>query len=176
MRFSAIQVISTVVLWTLTLIFDASSSDQGNNTTLIQYALAYCVHLSHHHQILPKAVSVCPRGQLNLICLTTQDVTLLQWNIVFPDSSDPEIHFISSGGSAESAKSTFTLGQTVFRFSRTSSSPMTSLIVIDNVTTSLNGTRVEYSYSDRVMTTTVINVIENGMLYNYVHQNVLLLV
>ena len=113
---------------------------------------------------------MCPRGQLNLTCLTTPGVTLLQWNIVFPDSSDSEIRFISSRGSAESAKSTFTLGHTVFQFSRTSSSPLTSLIVIDNVTTGLNGTRVECSYGDRVMTTTIINVIENGMLYNYMHQ------
>ena len=77
---------------------------------------------------------------------------------------DPEIRFISSGGPTESVASTFTLGQTVFQFSRTSSSPLTSLIIIDNVTTSFNGTRVECSYRDRVMSTTIINVIGNGII------------
>ena len=108
--------------------------------------------------------SVCHGDQLTLICPTTvtPGVTLLQWNVVFPDSSDPETRFISSGGSAESAASTFTLGQTVFQFSRTSSSPLTSLVVIKNMSTILNRTRVECSYSDRVISNTTINIIENG--------------
>ena len=109
--------------------------------------------------------SVCPGEQLNLTCQATPGVTLIQWDLNLPNSSDPESRFISSGGSAESSVSTFTLGQTVFHFSRTSTSPLASLIIIDNMTTSLNGIRVECTYNGSVMSATNINVIGNGMIY-----------
>ena len=108
--------------------------------------------------------SVCPGEQLNLTCQATTGVTLIQWDLNFPSASDPEIRFISSGGSAESSASTYTLGQTVFHFSRTSTSPLASLIIVDNVTTSVNGTRLECTYNGSVMLATNINVIGNGMI------------
>ena len=112
------------------------------------------------------SISLCPGEQLNLTCQAAPGVTLIQWNLNFPNSSDPETRFISSGGSAESSASTFTLGQTVFHFSRTSTSPLASLIIINNATTSLSGTRVDCSYDGSVMSATNINVIGNGMIIN----------
>ena len=120
----------------------------------------------------PKAVSMCPGEQLNLTCLTTPGVTLLRWDLHFSDRSAPETRFILSGGSDESAASTSTLGQTVFRFSRTSVSPLASLIIIDNVSDSVNGTRVECSVAwpggGSVLSTTTINVFGNRMLFIYI--------
>ena len=89
-------------------------------------------------------------------------VTLLQWDIFFPNQSVPETRFISSLGSADSV-SPLTVGQTMFQFLRTSTSPLTSMMIIDNVTVELNGTRVDCSYGGSVMSTTIINVIRPGM-------------
>ena len=105
---------------------------------------------------------MCPGGQLNLTCLGGPDETLLTWSLIFPSSSNPDVRFISSRGTAESARSTFTLGQTVFQFSRTSTSPLISLIIIENMTSELNGTRVNCSDSNIMILTTVINIYGNG--------------
>ena len=112
------------------------------------------------------SVLVCPGEQLNLTCQAITGVTLIQWDLNLPNTSNREIRFISSGGSTENSASIFSLSQTVFHFSRTSTSPLASLIIIDNVTTSLNGTRLECTYNGSVMSATNINVIGNGMIIN----------
>ena len=108
--------------------------------------------------------SVCPGDQLTLTCHTTPDVTLLQWTITFADRSGSETRFLSSRANTDNAPP-LTVGQTVFQFLRISTSPLTSMMVIDNVAAELNGTRVECSYGSGVMTTNtqIINVIGNGM-------------
>ena len=110
--------------------------------------------------------SVCPGDQLTLTCNTTPDVTLLQWTITFANRSGSETRFLTSGANTNSAPS-LTLGQTVFQFLRISTSPLTSMMVIDNVAAELNGTRVEchsLSGSGVMATNTqiLINVIGNG--------------
>ena len=112
---------------------------------------------------LPQGVSVCPGEQLNLTCVTPPGVTALQWDINGP-ALVLVTRFISSGSSDESAASILTRSQTVFRFSRTSTSPLTSWIIVDNVSASVNGTRVECSDGGSLSTTT-INVIRNGTLF-----------
>ena len=108
-------------------------------------------------------VSVCSGDQLNLTCHVTPNETLLQWSVTIPGRSVSELRFISSGGNTVSV-APLIVGQTVFQFLRTSTSPLVSTIVIDNVSSSLNGTRVECSYLDgRVVSTDIINVIGNGM-------------
>ena len=69
--------------------------------------------------------------------------------------------FILAGGIADRA-SPLTVSQIMFQFFRSSVSPLISVMVIDNVSTTLNGTRVECSYGGSVMSTDFINVIENG--------------
>ena len=104
---------------------------------------------------------MCPGDQLNLTCLTTPNETLLQWSIDIPSRSAPELRFISTDGITASV-TPLIVGQTVFQFLRTSTSPLISLMVIDNVRTDVNGTRVECSFGGRVVSIDIINVIGNG--------------
>ena len=108
-------------------------------------------------------VSVCPNGQLNLTCTTTSDESILMWNITFPHRPGHERRAVFSIGSAESA-SPLTVNQTRFQFLRTSVSPLISTMVIDNMSTILNGTRVECSYGGGMKETTILNVIRNGII------------
>ena len=105
---------------------------------------------------------MCPGDQLNLTCHATQDETLLQWSITIPGHSVAELRFIPSSGNTARV-TPLIVGQTVFQFLRTSTSPLAAVMIIDNVSTSLNGTRVECSYGGGVMSTDIINVIGNGV-------------
>ena len=109
-------------------------------------------------------------GQKNLTFQASPDEILLQWSLTIPDRSVPELRFISSTGNTANV-SPLIVGQTVFRFLRTSTSPLPLVLVmvIDNVSTSLNGTRVECSYGGGMMETTVIIVIENGTQLSFLH-------
>jgi hypothetical protein len=104
---------------------------------------------------------VCPGDQLNLTCHTAPDETLLQWSLTIPSRSVPELRFISPDTTSVAP---FIVGQTEFQFLRTSTlpAPLTSLMVIDNVSSGVNGTRVECSSGGRVVSTDIINVIGNG--------------
>ena len=104
-------------------------------------------------------VSVCPSGQLNLTCNTTEQ--MLTWSITVPDRPGTERRLILAGGGADSALP-LTIGQTTFQFLRTLVSPLISIMVIDNVNTVLNGTRVDCLKEDGVMSTDIINVINIG--------------
>ena len=110
---------------------------------------------------------MCPGKRINLTCQATLNEILLQWSLTIPGRSVPELRFISSLGSAQSV-TPLTVGQTVFQFFRTSTSPLISRMIINNVTVKLNGTRVDYSYAGSIMSTTTINVISNGMCYIYI--------
>ena len=105
------------------------------------------------------SASVCSGDQLTLTCHTMPNVTLLRWTLTIPDRPAPDIRFLSVGSTASMMP--LIVRQTVFQFLRTSVSPLISTMVINNVSTSLNGTRVECSYGG-VMETTIINVIRNG--------------
>ena len=96
-----------------------------------------------------------------LPCSAADGETLLNWTITVPNLSVHETRFISSSGSANSL-APLMVGQTEFQFLRTSLSPLRSTMEINNVTVGLNGTRVECSYGGRVMSTNIINVVENG--------------
>lgn len=108
---------------------------------------------------------MCPGDQLNLICLAAPNGMLLQWSIAIPSRSAPELRFISSDGNTVSV-TPLNVGQTMFQFLRTSTLSLISLIVIDNVSSDVNGTRAECSSylngSLRVMSTDIIKIIGNG--------------
>ena len=106
-----------------------------------------CIHVGGVQSV---EVSVCSGGQLNLTCIATPGEALLQWSLMVPDRLGSETWFISSSGSAESTVSIFIVGQTVFRFLRISISPLISVIVINNVTSQLNGTIVNCSYGSSI--------------------------
>ena len=106
--------------------------------------------------------SVCPNEQLILTCQARPDEVLLQWSLRFPGRSQAEDRYISSEGSANRAPNLNVMGNTSFQFLRISTSPLISMMVIDNVSSSLNGTRVDCIYGHEMMSTDTINVITNG--------------
>ena len=107
----------------------------------------------------PRALT-CPEDQVILICHT--NLTLLKWSIIIADRLMPEERFISSTGSAES-QAPLIINYTEFQFLRTSTSPLMSTVLIDNVTAYLNGTRVECTGRDTTSTTVI--VIGNGNVH-----------
>ena len=110
-----------------------------------------------------RLASVCSGDQLNLTCIPAPNETLLQWSLTIPGRPATELRFISSTGDTDSVQA-LTVGQTLFQFLRISTSPLVSTMIIDNVSASLNETRVECSYGGSVMSTYIINVIGNSML------------
>ena len=107
-------------------------------------------------------VSVCPGEQLNLTCLAAPNQTLLQWSLMLPGRSQPELRYLSSRGMVDSVTQ-LTVGQTDFQFFRTSTSPLMSVIVITSLTAELTGTRVDCSSGGSVVAVFTINP-ENGRL------------
>ena len=85
---------------------------------------------------------VCQGEQLIVTCSTDGDY--IQWTIV-------------PAGAPEGSE----INEADLRFTRTSTSPLVSVVLIDNVTFSLNGARLNCSRSEG-MTSTVINVIRIG--------------
>ena len=110
-------------------------------------------------------VLLCSGEDLNLTCFAAPGEMLLKWCLMIPGHSQPDIRFISSAGPSENNVSAFAIGQTTFRFLRTSTSPLTSLMIINNVAAELNGTQVDCSYDNVMVSTTVINVFGNGNFY-----------
>jgi hypothetical protein len=102
--------------------------------------------------------SVCLGGELTLNCSTNE--TLLQWNVTIPHRT-PELRFISTDPFVIATPLTKVAD---FYFTRTSMSPLASMILIENVSIGLNGTRVECCVRGEVIEATIINVIENGIV------------
>ena len=110
------------------------------------------------YSVTPKLV--CSFGQFELLCRTNS--TILEWIIDFPDSSgvvDPGTWFISS--THPEVQSVVISDSTVLLISRTSLSPLTSLLEINNTIVALNGTRINCTSQDGTEST-VVNVVGNG--------------
>ena len=104
----------------------------------------------------------CPEDQVVLTCHT--NLTLLKWSIIIADRLMPEERFISSTGSAGS-QAPLIINHTEFQFLRTSTSPLKSTVLIDNVTAYLNGTRVECTDGNTTSTTVLIYTGNDGKFY-----------
>ena len=130
---------------------------------MLLYMLTLCVTiLFFSGYAAARSVSeelVCLGGELTLNCSTNG--TVLQWEISIPHHP-PEFRFITT----DPFNGVTPLNATNvarFYFTRTSISPLTSMILITNVNIGLNGIRVECpGDGGEVMETTVFNVIENG--------------
>ena len=79
---------------------------------------------------------------------------------MFPHSSDVERRYILSTGIASAPP--LTVDNTAFQFLRTSTSPLKSTMIIENVAAQLNDTRVNCSYGGRMIFTTTIDIIGNS--------------
>ena len=104
--------------------------------------------------------SVCPGGQLVLTCSAAAHESPLLWSLTFPHSSDIERRYILSMGIASAPP--LTVGNTEFQFLRTSTSPLKSVMIIENIAIQLNDTRVNCSYGGRMIFATTIDVIGNS--------------
>ena len=105
---------------------------------------------------------VCPSGQFEVLCRTNG--TILQWTIDFPDGSgfvDPGDLRIS--GTRPEVHSVVIRDSTVLLISRTSLSPLTSLLEINNTIVALNGTKIDCRQSMTEMFSIVVTVFGNGM-------------
>ena len=80
-------------------------------------------------------VSVCPGGQILLTCERISG-SILYWDISFPIATLDQERIVLSQGSLLSPD--FMNGFTVFNITRTSESPLTSQLLISNVTTNIN--------------------------------------
>lgn len=139
---------------------------------MLHYML--CVILFTHAGSISEEVSVCLGGQLTLNCSTNE--ALLQWTIAIPNHiPDHDIRFISANNNISRVNALIT-DAADFVFLRTSISPqLVSMILIENVTVGLNGTRVSCSSGGEVISTTKINVIKNGIVHSILITNLLII-
>ena len=85
-------------------------------------------------------VTVCPEGQLLLTCERISG-TILYWDVSVPHvPSATTQRIVSSLGSLLAPK--FRIGVTEFNITRTSDSPLISQLLINNVTTEINGSTI----------------------------------
>ena len=85
-------------------------------------------------------VSVCPGGQLLLTCERISG-SILHWDISVPHGATiQEQRIILSQGDLLSPE--FNIGFTEFNVTRTSDSPLISQLLINNVTTEINGSTI----------------------------------
>ena len=108
----------------------------------------------------------CPGGQLMLSCST--NFSSLQWTVtVFPPSclETRETGIRTIFGTSPAHERPIIINQTMFYFSKTSSSPLTSVVSVVNVTTDINETRIECVHAGG-MSETIIHVIGSDGMFN----------
>ena len=88
-------------------------------------------------------VSVCPGGQLLLTCERISGFILV-WDISVPHMPSTTTQRIVLS-QEELLSPEFKIGFTEFNISRTSGNPLTSQLLINNVTTEMNGSTIYYS-------------------------------
>ena len=85
-------------------------------------------------------VAICSEGQLSLTCRRISS-TILYWDVsVPPPIATNRERFVTSEGVLLSPE--FTIGITEFNITRTSDSPLISQLLINNVTTEINGSTI----------------------------------
>ena len=122
-------------------------------------------------------VSVCPRGQLLLTCVRMSD-SVLFWDISVPHmagTTTDEQRIVQSRGVLLSPD--FKIDFTEFNISRTSDSPLISQLLINNVTTEMNGSTIycsEDGDENNASMTVIINIKYKGIMIKYCVDNNLL--
>ena len=107
-----------------------------------------------------KTASVCIGDQLTLTCSTNG--TSLEWSVPNPHM-DTRVGMRQLTSTGRERLGPFVTSQGVFTFSRTSLSPLITVLDIVNTTAILESTTVSCERTEG-MSTTVINAIENGNL------------
>ena len=101
----------------------------------------------------------CRYDQLRLTCSTNDSV--LTWT-VFPPGVDDSGFDVIVLGSGSVSPSEMVLNDNTFHSSITSLSPLKSLMLVDNVSANVNGTRVGCQSPSNGQSITNINIIEDG--------------
>ena len=112
-------------------------------------------------------VSVCPGGQILLTCERIISGSILYWTVSAPNLVISPTRVVLSQGAIISPE--FTIGFTAFNITRTSQSPLISQLLINNVTTGINGSNF-YCSEDGNETNapmTAIEVIYKGMIIKF---------
>ena len=107
-------------------------------------------------------VSVCPGGQVLLTCETI--FSFLYWTVSVPHLATTRERIVASQGGLLSPE--FKIGFTEFNLTRTSVSPLISQLLINNVTTGINGSTIYCSEdgNENNAQMTAIKVIYKGMI------------
>ena len=84
-------------------------------------------------------VSVCPGGQVLLTCERMSGF-ILYWDVSVPHMASTTQRIVLSQGELSSPD--FKIGFTEFNITRTLESPLTSQLLINNVTTEINGSTI----------------------------------
>ena len=107
---------------------------------------------------------VCPGDNLTLYCCTNGSA--LQWYVNisltplrFDQPGEDGIRLIDN----QSVDPPITVNQTVIHFSKTSSSPLVSVLTINNVTTNWNQTMIECTHTEG-MSLTTIHIIDHSKI------------
>ena len=117
-------------------------------------------------------VSVCPGGQALLTCKRISD-NVLYWDVSAPHQNGATTErIVPSRGVLLSPE--FRIGFTEFNITRTSESPLISQLLINNVTTEINGSTIYCSEDGNVSNApmTALNVINKGKItlrYIYIY-------
>ena len=110
-------------------------------------------------------VSVCPEGQVLLTC-ERMSGSFLHWDVSIPHLAMNREAIISSVGVVSATYLNFgTLLSTAFNSTRTSGSPLTSQMMVNNVTTIINGSTIHCSESsnEKNGSMTAVNVKYKGI-------------
>jgi hypothetical protein len=84
-------------------------------------------------------VTVCPEGQLLLTCERTSGRSILYWDVSVPHLATNRERIVTSQGITSPE---FKIGFTEFNTTLTSEGPLISQLLINNVTTEINGSTV----------------------------------
>ena len=110
-------------------------------------------------------VSVCPRGQILLTC-ERMNGSLLFWDFSVPHLTGTTTQTIIVPATGVVLSPDFKTGVTEFNITRTSDSPLISQLLINNVTTEINGSTIYCSEDgdENNAPMTIINVQYKGMI------------
>ena len=117
--------------------------------------------------------TVCPGGQLLLTCLRMSD-SVLFWDISVPHMVSTTQRIVQSQGVLLTPE--FRIGFTEFNVSRTSESPLISQLLINNVTTEINGSTIycsEDGDENNAPVAVIINIDYKGMIKYHVDNDFL---
>ena len=114
-------------------------------------------------------VSVCPGGQLLLTC-ERMSGSFIYWTVSIPRLAMTRESIIASTGAFSTTALQFNgLHSTAFTVTRTSSSPLTSQLLISNVTTAVNGSTIYCSEDgdENGAPMITIDITSEGMYFSF---------